>query len=112
MTTDPELQARIDAMCSNDRIFAYVLLASAWIAVWFVVMEIAAIAPPGVFTILVYVSALVHGLLLLKRGVTGLVDHVRHGVLPSVEALGACVRAYRDLGLRATVAPIFEDCVF
>ena len=52
---------------------------------------------------MVYVSALVHGLLLLKRGVTGLVDHVRHGVLPSVEALGACVRAYRDLGLRATV---------
>jgi hypothetical protein len=35
---------------------------------------------------MVYVSALVHGLLLLKRGVTGLVDHVRHGVLPSVEA--------------------------
>ena len=61
---------------------------------------------------MVYVCALVHGLLLLKRGVTGLVDHVRHGVLPSVEALGACVRAYRDLGLRATVAPIFEDCVF
>jgi hypothetical protein len=46
------------------------------------------------------------------RGVTGLVDHVRHGVLPSVEALGACVRAYRDLGLRATVAPMFEDRVF
>jgi len=58
MTTDPELQARIDAMCSNDRIFAYVLLAGAWIAVWFVVMEIAAIAPPGAFTILVYASAL------------------------------------------------------
>ena len=58
MTTDPQLQARIDAMCSNDRIFAYVLLAGAWIAVWFVVMEIAAIAPPGAFTILVYVSAL------------------------------------------------------
>ena len=58
MTTDPELQARIDAMCSNDRIFAYVLLAAAWIAIWFVVVQIADIAPPGAFPALVYVSAL------------------------------------------------------
>ena len=58
MTTDPELHARIDAMCSNDRSFAYVLLAAAWIAIWFVVMQIADIAPPGAFTTLVYVSAL------------------------------------------------------
>ncbi len=58
MTTDPELQARIDAMCSNDRVFAYVLLAAAWIAVWFVVMQTAPIAPPGSFSTLVWVSGL------------------------------------------------------
>lgn len=58
---------------------------------------------------MVYISALVHGLQLLKRGVTGLVDHVRHGALPSVEAVEACLQAYRDLGLRATVAPMYED---
>lgn len=58
---------------------------------------------------MVYVSALLHGLQLLKRGVTGLVDHVRHGALPSVAALDACFQAYRDLGLRATVAPMYED---
>jgi hypothetical protein len=58
MTTDPALQARMDAMCSNDRLFAYALLVSAWIAIWFVVVQIADIAPPGAFTILLYVSAL------------------------------------------------------
>lgn len=58
---------------------------------------------------MVYVSALLHGLQLLKRGVTGLVDHVRDGALPSLAALDACFRAYRDLGVRATVAPMYED---
>jgi len=58
---------------------------------------------------MVYVSALLHGLQLLKRGVTGLVDHVRHGPLPTVAALDACFQAYRDLGLRAPVAPMYED---
>jgi len=58
---------------------------------------------------MVYVSALLHGLQMLKRGVTGLVDHVRHGALPTVAALDACFQAYRDLGLRATVAPMYED---
>lgn len=58
---------------------------------------------------MVYISALVHGLQQLKRGVTGLVDHVRHGALTSVQAIDACLQAYRDLGLRATVAPMYED---
>jgi hypothetical protein len=58
MAPEPGLQARIDAMCSNDRIFAYVFLAAAWIAVWFVVMQIAHLAPAGAFTTLVYLSGL------------------------------------------------------
>lgn len=58
---------------------------------------------------MVYVSALLHGLQLIKRGVTGLVDHLRHGALPTVEAVDACFQAYRDLGVRATVAPMYED---
>lgn len=74
MTTDPELQARIDAMCSNDRIFAYVLLAAAWIAVWFVVTQIAAIAPPGSFTTLVYAS----GLAICVFNTASIVAMVRH----------------------------------
>jgi len=74
MTTDPELQARIDAMCSNDRIFAYALLAAAWIAIWFVVVEIAAIAPPGAFTTLVYVS----GLAICVFNTASIIAMVRH----------------------------------
>jgi 5-methylthioadenosine/S-adenosylhomocysteine deaminase len=73
----------------------------------FVLEAMARRAPRSART--VYVSTLLHGLQLLRRGVTGLVDHVRHGPLPTLEALDATFEAYRDLGLRATVAPMYED---
>jgi cytosine/adenosine deaminase-related metal-dependent hydrolase len=58
---------------------------------------------------MVRVSALVHSLELLKRGVTAHVDHFRHGASPTVAGMNAVFGAYRDIGIRATVAPMYED---
>jgi cytosine/adenosine deaminase-related metal-dependent hydrolase len=46
---------------------------------------------------------------MLKRGVTGAVDHFRHAGLPTVEAVSAAFSAYQEAGLRAGVAPMYED---
>ncbi len=56
-----------------------------------------------------YVSAQVHALELLKRGITAHVDHFRNGALPTKAAVDATFSAYRDIGIRATVAPMYED---
>jgi cytosine/adenosine deaminase-related metal-dependent hydrolase len=57
----------------------------------------------------VRVAALLHAIEMLKNGITGVIDHLRHGAVPSVEAIGAAMCAYRDIGIRAIVAPMFED---
>lgn len=45
----------------------------------------------------------------LKSGVTALVDHFAFGALPSVEAINTVFSAYADIGIRAAVAPMFQD---
>jgi 5-methylthioadenosine/S-adenosylhomocysteine deaminase len=57
----------------------------------------------------VRVSVLLHAIEMLKRGITGVVDHFRSGAVPSVEAVSTVFQAYDDIGLRAVVAPMFED---
>lgn len=57
----------------------------------------------------VKVNALLQSLEMLKHGITGVVDHFRFGAVPSVEAVGAVFEAYREIGIRAAVAPMFED---
>ena len=59
-----------------------------------------------------YVVAQLHALELLKHGITAHLDHVRDGPLPTVAALDATFRAYRDIGIRATVAPMYDDLVY
>ncbi|MDF2114293.1 amidohydrolase family protein [Roseiarcaceae bacterium H3SJ34-1] len=54
-------------------------------------------------------AALLHAIEMLKRGITGVVDHLRHGAVPTVEAMSAAMGAYADIGLRAIVAPMYED---
>ena len=46
---------------------------------------------------------------MLRRGVTGVVDHFRHAGLPTVEAVSNVFSAYREVGMRAAVAPMYED---
>jgi 5-methylthioadenosine/S-adenosylhomocysteine deaminase len=52
---------------------------------------------------------LLHGIEMLKRGITGAVDHLRCGLIPQPESVIAALSAYEEIGLRATVAPMFED---
>jgi cytosine/adenosine deaminase-related metal-dependent hydrolase len=58
---------------------------------------------------IVRVGALLHAIEMLKHGVTGVVDHFRHGAMPSTEAVLAVFKAYQEIGIRAAVAPMFED---
>jgi cytosine/adenosine deaminase-related metal-dependent hydrolase len=57
----------------------------------------------------VYVASALHALELLKTGATSVVDHFRHGALASPESVDAAFRAYEDAGIRAAVAPMYED---
>jgi cytosine/adenosine deaminase-related metal-dependent hydrolase len=57
----------------------------------------------------VRVSVLLHAIEMLKHGVTGVVDHFRSGAVPSVETVSTVFQAYDDVGMRAAVAPMFED---
>jgi cytosine/adenosine deaminase-related metal-dependent hydrolase len=54
-------------------------------------------------------SALLHAIEMLKRGITGVVDHFRSGPVPSVESVSTVFQAYADIGIRAAVAPMYED---
>lgn len=57
----------------------------------------------------VYLSAQLHALELLKRGVTAYLDHFRHGALPTLSSIEAAFAAYREIGIRTTLAPMYED---
>ena len=60
----------------------------------------------------VYVSAMVHAMAMLKRGITAHIDHFRDGLLPSAEGVEAALEAYRDIGIRALLAPMYEDRMY
>ena len=53
-----------------------------------------------------YACALAGAVEMIRNGVTAVVDHV---VPSSVEAVDAAMRAYRDAGIRAGVAPLVTD---
>jgi cytosine/adenosine deaminase-related metal-dependent hydrolase len=57
----------------------------------------------------VRIAALLQAAEMFRRGVTGTVDHFRHAGLPTVEAVNTVFEAYRDAGMRAAVAPMYED---
>jgi cytosine/adenosine deaminase-related metal-dependent hydrolase len=60
----------------------------------------------------VYVSSQLHALKLLKHGVTGHVDHFRYGALPTTESIDTAFKCYQDIGIRATIAPMYEDKIY
>ena len=59
-----------------------------------------------------YWAALLNGVEMLKSGTTRAYDLVIHAPLPTVESLAAVAQAYRELGLRAVVAPAVADRPF
>jgi 5-methylthioadenosine/S-adenosylhomocysteine deaminase len=56
-----------------------------------------------------YWAAMLNGVEQLRSGVTEAYDLVIHSPAPTVESIEAVTRAYRDLGMRAIVAPAFSD---
>lgn len=54
-------------------------------------------------------SVLRLGMEMLKSGVTGVVDHFACGGAPSVEAVSSAFSAYAEIGMRAAVAPMYQD---
>jgi 5-methylthioadenosine/S-adenosylhomocysteine deaminase len=57
----------------------------------------------------VRICVLLQAMEMQKRGVTSVVDHFRHGGLPTIEAIAAVFSAYEESGMRAAVAPMFDD---
>jgi len=60
----------------------------------------------------VTVAVLLHAVEMLKNGITAVVDHFRHGALPTCEAVSAAFAGYKQAGMRAAIAPMFEDKVY
>jgi cytosine/adenosine deaminase-related metal-dependent hydrolase len=48
----------------------------------------------------------------LRHGITSTVDHFRHGAMPTIDAIAAAAEAYDQSGLRAAIAPMFEDRLY
>jgi cytosine/adenosine deaminase-related metal-dependent hydrolase len=76
----------------------------------FVIRAIARRVPRSTHTF--HVGATLHAMAMLKRGITAHIDHLRDGLVPTVEGVEAVLRAYRDIGIRAMVAPMYEDRVY
>lgn len=58
-----------------------------------------------------YVNAIAGALEMLLLGVTTVVDHLWM-TPPSLDSVGGAVRAYEEIGIRAGVAPLVNDCDF
>lgn len=60
----------------------------------------------------IQVAVLLHAVEMLKCGITGVVDHFRCGALPTLDAVSAAFQAYAQAGVRAAIAPMYEDKVY
>ena len=60
----------------------------------------------------VRICVLLQAVEMQKRGITSVVDHFRHGGLPNIEAIAAAFSAYEQSGMRAALAPMFEDKLY
>jgi 5-methylthioadenosine/S-adenosylhomocysteine deaminase len=58
------------------------------------------------------IGALFHAMSMLKRGITSCIDHVRDGPMPTARGIGVVLQAYREIGIRAAVAPMYEDRMY
>lgn len=57
----------------------------------------------------IYVAAQLDALTMLKRGMTSVIDHYSERPAPTRDGLAAVRAAFEDVGIRATVAPMFSD---
>lgn len=57
----------------------------------------------------IYLAAMISAIEMLKTGTTGTVDHFWVNGAMNTQSLDAVMSAYRDIGIRAAVAPLVED---
>ncbi len=57
----------------------------------------------------IYVSAQLDALSMLRRGITSIIDHYSERPATTAAGLDAVCTAFEDIGIRATVAPMFSD---
>jgi cytosine/adenosine deaminase-related metal-dependent hydrolase len=57
----------------------------------------------------VKISILLQAMEMLKCGITSVIDHFRQGAIPTPEALATVFESYEQAGMRAAVAPMFDD---
>ena len=56
-----------------------------------------------------YISAQLDAVSMLRRGMTSVIDHYSERPVLSAEGLEAVCNGFEDIGIRATVAPMFSD---
>ena len=59
-----------------------------------------------------YISAILGALEMVETGTTACLDHCSHRPSHTAEALDAIAQAYADVGMRASLAPMFSDLPF
>lgn len=57
----------------------------------------------------IYASTMINALQMLKFGTTAIIDHFSQRPYQVIEGINAAAQAYKDLGIRATIAPMFAD---
>ena len=59
-----------------------------------------------------YISAILGAIEMVSTGTTACLDHCSHRPVHTAEALDAIAQAYADVGMRASLAPMFSDLPF
>ncbi len=59
-----------------------------------------------------YISAILGAIEMVSTGTTACLDHCSHRPFHTAEALDAIAQAYADVGMRASLAPMFSDLPF
>jgi 5-methylthioadenosine/S-adenosylhomocysteine deaminase len=59
-----------------------------------------------------YLSAFIGAVEMVRKGCTACYDLVAELPAPSIDGIGSVARAYRDVGMRAAIAPMMADVTF
>lgn len=60
----------------------------------------------------IYISTMIEALQMLKNGTTYVTDHFSERPMQTAQGLDAAAKAFSDLGMKATIAPMFADKSF
>ncbi|SDK94624.1 amidohydrolase family protein [Natronincola ferrireducens] len=60
----------------------------------------------------IYVSTMIDAIQMLKTGTTSAIDHFSQRPIQAIEGIDAAAQAFIDVGMRATIAPMYSDLSF